>query len=155
MQVFLPYNNLSETSTCLFKDKRRYNKQIIECGQIIAAIKGESNAWSNHPIVWQYRDYVDFLVFYKAYLELFRDAYAYTLTMKPIVVPPFIFDQDYLDSHKRRLYQKNPEAFREFAEYDNGDTSNLYCVPLDFPVTKRKGVRVIKECETYKVVKYG
>lgn len=78
MQVFLPYNTIAETAACLYKDKRRYNKQIIECGQIIAAIKGESNAWSNHPIVWQYRDYADYLVCYKACLEHHRDGYTHT-----------------------------------------------------------------------------
>lgn len=153
MQVFLPYNTLSETAACLIKDKRRYNKQIIECGQIIAAIKGESNAWSNHPIAWQYRDYLGFLIAYKLLLY-YKDRYPDSKVSDTLTIPPFLSDQDYLDSHKRRLYQKNPEAFKEFAEYDNGDTSNLYCVPLDFPVPKRKGVSVIKNCETYKIVKY-
>lgn len=146
MQVFLPYSNLSEVVTCLVKDKRRFNKQIIECGQIIAAIKGDSKAWSNHPIVWQYRDYVGFLVCYKKCLE--GDT---TATPQ---LPPFALNQEYLDSHKKRLYQKNPEAFAEFAEYDNGDTSNLYCVPLDFAVPKRKGVSVVKTFNEYKIVKY-
>lgn len=167
MQVFLPYNTIAETAACLFKDKRRYNKQIIECGQIIAAIKGESNAWSNHPIVWQYRDYVDFLAYYKSFLEQYKACSDSPHWIKNCILhqrypidesfkyTPYLFDQDYLDSHKRRLYQKNPEAFPEFAEYDNGDTSNLYCVPLDFPVPKRKGVSIINECENYKVVKYS
>lgn len=146
MQVFLPYNDLSEVAECLRKDIRRYNKQIIECGQIIAAIKG-GGAWSNHPIVWQYRDYVGFIVCYKAYME--------GNTIEPPQLPPFAQNHEYLDSHKRRLYQKNPDAFPEFAEYDvEGDMANLYCVPLDFPVPKRKGVSVIKTFDEYKVVKY-
>lgn len=147
MQVFLPYNNLHDVAECLIKDKRRYNKQIIECGQIIAAIKGESGAWSNHPIVWQYRDYLEFLVCYKEYLEG-------NATVLP-QLPSFALNQEYLDCHKKRLYQKNPEAFKEFAEYDSNDTSNLYCVPLDFVVPKRKGVSEYKRFDSYKIVRYG
>lgn len=155
MQVFLPYNNLHAVAECLVKDRRRYNKQIIECGQIIAAIKGESGAWSNHPIVWQYRDYVDYLVYYKMYLEWYKKIDTDILNASA-TLPPFLSDQEYLDSHKRRLYQKNPEAFAEFAAYNvEGDMANLYCVPLDFPMPRRKGVSVIKECGTYKIVKYG
>lgn len=153
MQVFIPYTNLSDIAACLFKDKRRYNKQIIECGQIIAAITGESGAWSNHPIVHQYRPYLGFLRYYKAYLEFYREGAAHLLVNK-LTPPPFVQDHEYLDSHKKRLYQKNPKTFPEFAEYNSGDMSNLYCVPLDFAVPKRKGVNVIKECETYKMVKY-
>lgn len=152
MQVFLPYNSLPEVAECLSRDRRRYNKQIIECRQIIAAIKGESKAWSNHPIVWQYRDYVYFLINYMNYMEAFEAGFGFA---DDLIAPPFAYDQEYLNSHKRRLYQKNPEAFAEFAEYDNGDTSNLYCVPLDFPVPKRKGVSVVKVFNEYKIVKYG
>lgn len=146
MQVFLPYNNLHDVAACLIKDKRRYNKQIIECGQIIAAIRGESGAWSNHPIVWQYRDHVDFLVYYKMYLEGH-------VTEEP-KLPPFVLNQEYIDCHKKRLYQKNPAAFPEFSAYDSNDTSNLYCVPLDFPVPRRKGVRECNRFDSYKVVRY-
>lgn len=41
MQVFTPYPEPFKTADCL--DSRRLNKQIIECRQILAAIKGESN----------------------------------------------------------------------------------------------------------------
>lgn len=38
MQVFTPYPEPFKTADCL--DSRRLNKQIIECRQILAAIKG-------------------------------------------------------------------------------------------------------------------
>lgn len=39
MQVFVPYQEPFEVAT--FLDSRRLNKQIIECRQILAAIRGE------------------------------------------------------------------------------------------------------------------
>lgn len=40
MQVFTPYPQPFACADCL--DPRRLNKQIIECKQILAAIRGES-----------------------------------------------------------------------------------------------------------------
>ena len=166
MQVFLPYNNMYEIASCLIKDKRRYNKQIVECGQIIKAIKGESEAWKNHPIVHQYKPYLDFLIYYKNYLESYklcintphyiRNAILFEkyLVDQSFKYTPFLFNQEYLDSHKRRLFQKNFEAFPEFEEYNSNDTSNLYCVPLNFILPKRKGVSEVKRFDKYKMIRY-
>ena len=48
MQIFI-IGSPFETAQAL--DKRRLNKQIIECRQIMKAINGESEAWANHPCV--------------------------------------------------------------------------------------------------------
>lgn len=34
MQVFVPYNNILQVVKEMACDKRRYNKQIVECNQI-------------------------------------------------------------------------------------------------------------------------
>ena len=59
MQVFVPFQNPFECAQAL--DPRRFNKQILECKQIINAIYGRSTAWTNHPCVLMYRQYVDWL----------------------------------------------------------------------------------------------
>ena len=52
MQVFI-IGSAIETAMCL--DKKRLNKQIIECRQILKTINGESKAWMNHPCTIQYK----------------------------------------------------------------------------------------------------
>lgn len=68
MQVFVPYRTPIECAANL--DRRRQNKQIIECRQILAAIRGESNAWRNHPCVKMYRNHAEWLEYYMFCLEL-------------------------------------------------------------------------------------
>lgn len=164
MQVFLPYSNLAMLVQCFYKDKRRYNKQIIECKQIIAAIEGTSMAWRNHPVVYQYRNRVQWLKYYMQVLEAYKIGgikYVTNLLLDQRLLdkikevePDFVHDQEYLDVHKRRLYQKNPKVFPEFAPYDSWNMSNWYCVPLDFEIPNRRNVKLVKECSTYRVVAY-
>lgn len=46
MQIFLPYKDIYKTAEAL--DKRRLNKQILECRQILNALYGKSKGWANH-----------------------------------------------------------------------------------------------------------
>ena len=55
MQVFVPYIDPFLTACAL--DKRRLNKQIIECGQILRAIADEHASWAHHPVVAMWKDY--------------------------------------------------------------------------------------------------
>lgn len=73
MQIFLPYLNIIEVAECL--DKRRLHKQIVECKQIIKAIKGETEAWSNHPIVKMYKNNLEFVQAYLNILEIYWNLY--------------------------------------------------------------------------------
>ena len=52
MNVFIVGSPL-ETAKAL--DHRRLNKQIIECHQILKALRGETMAWANHPCTLQYK----------------------------------------------------------------------------------------------------
>lgn len=70
MQVFTPYPQPFACADCL--DPRRLNKQIIECKQILAAIRGESQAWKNRPVVKQYADYTDYLKLYTLCLPHYK-----------------------------------------------------------------------------------
>ena len=111
MQVFVPYNNILQVVKEMACDKRRYNKQIVECNQIIRAIKGETEAWKNHPICHQYKDYIKWLEWYKYIFEEYKNNnYTFSEEQKNNLLswqpplPPFLSNEEYLNSHKRRLY---------------------------------------------------
>ena len=165
MQVFVPYNNILQVVKEMVCDKRRYNKQIVECNQIIRAIKGETEAWKNHPICHQYKNYVKWLEWYKYIFEEYKNNnYTFSEEQKNNLLswqpplPPFLLNEKYLNSHKRRLYQKIPELYTQFEQYNNEkDKSNWYCVPIEFNVPKRKGVSSVDFYGingNYKIIKY-
>lgn len=126
MQVFIIGTPL-ETAMAL--DPKRLNKQIIECRQILDALSG-AKAWSNHPCVLQYRGYEMWLGFYKYCLEyyangLLRDAKIendYAESCKP----PF-HTEEYFDQMKRRLYTKDKEYYKQWADLGESDC-NWYFV---------------------------
>lgn len=66
MQVFIIGTPL-ETAKVL--DKKRLNKQIIECKQILNAIFGKTQACANHPCTLQYKDHKQWLYEYLQCLE--------------------------------------------------------------------------------------
>jgi hypothetical protein len=123
MQVFIIGTPLA---TAMALDRRRLNKQIIECQQILDALRGKS-AWRNHPCVLQYRGYEEWLVYYFNVLVNYR-RYAIGLRdtnylglaciedmMAKKLTPPF-HTQEYFDQMRRRLYTKDHEHYRQWAE---------------------------------------
>lgn len=63
MQVFVTSTSCIETASQL--DRKRLNKQIIEAGQILKAIKGEGKSWHHHPATIMYARHA-------AWMELYR-----------------------------------------------------------------------------------
>lgn len=114
MQVFI-IGTAIETAMVL--DKKRLNKQIVECQQILDALHGKS-AWSNHPCVLQYKEHVQWLYEYKQCLEQFAMGRVHTPQRYSEFAdkrrPPF-HTQEYFDQMKRRLYSKNPEHYKQWA----------------------------------------
>lgn len=122
MQVFVPYASPFEVAACL--DERRLNKQIIECWQILAAIRGESNAWKNHPCVKMYRDHAEWLEYYTFCLECYRESVRARDDGDPdemwiqshlaeewcdkanAITPPFL-TEEFCKHHQARLYTKD------------------------------------------------
>lgn len=143
MQVFVPYDSPYRVATCL--DARRLNKQIIECRQILAAIRGESNAWMNHPCVRMYRDHAEWLEYYMNCLECYADAYrleklnedsdadeVYNLAKgwsikADAITPPFLTDE-FCKHHQCRLFTKDPEWYRDFFTHCKESDENWYFV---------------------------
>lgn len=138
MQVFTPYPKPILTAMCL--DGRRLNKQLIECRQILDAIDGKGKGWFNHPVVKTYKPYIQWLCYYMQCLECYMH-YIKISDMRErvswlnqsiicskqadIIRPPFL-TEDFCNQHKRRLFTKNPEHYREFAEYGTSDENWYY-----------------------------
>lgn len=126
MQVFIIGSPL-ETVQAL--DKRRLNKQIIECGQILDALNG-AKAWSNHPCVLQYHRYKRWLEWYKLCLKWYVDGdmnWVKSCSDVAETIKPLFHTQEYYNQMKRRLYTKDPEHYKQWADLGVSD-ENWYFV---------------------------
>ena len=133
MQVFI-VGSVEETAQAL--DKRRLNKQIIECNQILDALYGVGKGWFNHPIVKMYKGYEKWLCCYKWYLEEYQQKESDLLMLIHYNKfcednkPPFLTD-DYFTQMKKRLYTKeeNPQDIKtEKQIFATPSTLNFPCV---------------------------
>lgn len=124
MQVFIVGSPI-ETARVL--DKRRLNKQIIECHQILDALNG-AKAWSNHPVVLQYRGYEDWLKLYTKVLEEYCNSnYSVAEAIDSVMVPPPFHNEEFFNQMKRRLYTKDNNHYRQYA-YLGESQENWYFV---------------------------
>ena len=69
MQVFI-VGTPFESAAAL--DRRRLAKQIIECCQMLGAIRGEYKGYRNHPCTKQYENHIEWLDYYFICLEYYR-----------------------------------------------------------------------------------
>lgn len=118
MQIFIPYPSPIEVAKCL--DPKRLNKQIIECDQIIKAIKGETKAWANHPIVKMYAGHLRWVMLYRACLDSYKDDcldVAKSLSAGADMIRPSWMTDALCRSHKRRLVAKDPQFYKAFWPY--------------------------------------
>ena len=126
MNVFVPYNEPIKVAQCL--DTRRLNKQIIECEQILKAIRGASQAWKNHPATLMYSKHTDYLKHYCETLRQFKNATnaekENSLALK--CIPPFLTN-DFCDQHKRRLFTKDNAHYKQFNKLGESE-QNWYIV---------------------------
>ena len=122
MQVFIIGSPL-ETAKIL--DKRRLNKQIIECNQILNVLYGKSTSWKNHPAVLQYKGYeywlemyMKTLHYYDKGIELVNDA-----NEEAMKHTPNFHTQEYFNQMKRRLYTKDSNKYSQFSEFGTSDVN--------------------------------
>lgn len=117
MQVFCPYKEPIKTARCL--DALRLNKQIIECKQIESAFSG--GAWSNHPVTRMYEECTNnrlYLINYRKCLSFYKDGdidKAEAFNLLAMRTLPDFMDDAFCDQHKRRLYTKNNEHYKQWA----------------------------------------
>ena len=125
MQVFIVGSPL-ETARAL--SKRHLNNQINEASIILAALNG-AKAWSNHPCVLQYRGYEKWLRYYKRSLVQYvrgRKSLASHFSVLADEIRPKWHTQDYFDQMKRRLYTKNKEHYKQWADLGKSDENYYY-----------------------------
>ena len=143
MQVFIIGSPL-ETAKVL--DKKRLNKQVIECRQIINAILGFSKSWANHPCTIQYREHVEWLICYECclreYIEYMNGNTRYLTTIEKLnevceKCTPNFHTQEYFDNMKRRLYTKDNEHYKQFAHLGES-YDNWYWVDDKWKIYKQK-----------------
>ena len=113
-------------------DKARLRKQIIECHQILAAIHGEGKGWFHHPVVLMYSEpnSVRWLSMYADILEGFLDRSTGLIEAdnEAKLITPAFHTPEFIKQMKRRLYTKNPEHYKDWAEYGESDC-NWYWSP--------------------------
>lgn len=127
MQIFVPYSEPIKVAQALWADKKSYNKQIIECCQILNAIDG-AKAWKNHPVTKMYKTYKVWLncyrlclIFYRLYQKSVNENDKKNFYISAGIFdsradkvrPPFLTDE-FCDQHKRRLFTKAPELYPQF-----------------------------------------
>lgn len=133
MNVFTPYPSPLDCAKALYGD-RRFQKQILEIDQIIRSIEG-AIPWSKHPCVLMYKDHKEWLRLYQkcfiAYREYMKgNEGAFRLccfydTEANRLTPEFL-DESFCKQHSRRLYTKNPEHYKQFAQYGKSEENWYY-----------------------------
>lgn len=149
MNVFVPYQSPIECAKALYGD-RRFQKQIIECRQMINAIDGKTEAWSNHPCTKMYKPYREWLVYYKNCLYFYGEHKKYGMSISnaenysqkaDAIRPPFL-TEEFCDQHKRRLFTKSHDLYPQFEKYG---TSEINWYFVDNKLLKYKNGKIIKE----------
>lgn len=127
MQVFVVGSPLE---TAMVLDKARLRKQIIECHQILAAIHGEGKEWIHHPVVLMYSEpnSVRWLSIYAFVLEGYLAGYSGLMELDADakeITPPF-HTPEFFTQMKRRLYTKNPEHYKQWAELGESQDNHYW-----------------------------
>lgn len=129
MQVFI-VGSVLETAQSL--DKKRLNKQIIECQQILDAIEGVGKGWFNHPITKMYKDHAQWLRVYKWCLEEYNNSQSDLLMLIHYNKfcednKPSFLTEEYFTQMKKRLYTKNNQHYSQWESLGESEV-NWYFV---------------------------
>lgn len=144
MQVFIIGSPLDTAKNL---DRKRLNKQIIECQQILKAIWGESKAWANHPCTIQYREhtrwlvnYLNTLIHYRRYVVLKDNFYLNAAIICDCcankLIPSF-HTEEYFKNMKKRLYTKNHEHYKQWESLGES-YENWYWVDNKWKIYQQK-----------------
>ena len=131
--------------TAMVLDKKRLNKQIIECQQILDAYLVGSKAWVNHPCTLQYKDFKVWLMLYQFTLIRFKEGnmtYARYYSHMADKSRPSFHTEAYFDSMKRRLYTKDQKHYAQWEKLGTSEV-NWYWSPIEKSfIYYRNGKRV-------------
>ena len=136
MQTFLPYYNFYNALNCL--DYKRLGKQRVEAKQILDILLNRTpeSHWRNHPAVKMWRRYEEVLkLYYNKSIILWKDrGYKNNMELEDFeinkfIVPPWLGDKQFHDSHKSNLLRKDPEFYGKYG----------WNVPNDLPYVWPEG----------------
>lgn len=134
MNVFIVGSPL-ETAMAL--DNRRLIKQILECQQILDAIRGKA-AWRNHPCTNQYREHTRWLQCYMYCLSHYKSANLGSAVKASeyceMMKPPF-HTEEFFNQMKRRLYTKDKVHYSQWAHFGESQ-ENWYWSPSEQKIIK-------------------
>jgi len=126
MQIFVLGTPL-ETAKEL--DVKRFNKQILECSQILKVIHGESYAWKNHPVVKMYSKHADYVEHYMNAFRKYREKdFEGAEAESELAVkcqPDFICGK-LIVNMKKRLFTKDSKFYAKYAEYGPTEVNFYY-----------------------------
>jgi len=125
MQTFLPYPDFARSAAVL--DYRRLGKQRVEALQILRTLLGVNDGWRHHPAVKMWKGYEVALADYAIVMcdEWKRRGYKDTCAEKitdlmknsgyiAYVVPFWLGDAKFHESHRSNLLRKQPEHYRQY-----------------------------------------
>ena len=127
MQVFVVGSPL-ETARAL--DPKRLRSQIREAYVILSAIHGEVKGWIHHPVTLMYSEpnSVRWLQMYADILEGYLAGYSGLMELDKEakeITPPF-HTPEFIKQMKRRLYTKNPEHYKQWAELGESQDNHYW-----------------------------
>ena len=112
--------------------RKHLRNQINEAHVILAAIHGESKGWIHHPVVLMYSEpnSVRWLQMYADILEGYLAGYTGLIgaDREARLITPAFHTPEFIKQMKRRLYTKNPEHYKQWAEYGTSE-DNYYWSP--------------------------
>ena len=106
-------------------DKTTLKSQIREAYIILAAIHGEVKDWIHHPVVLMYSEpnSVRWLQMYADILEGYLDGSTGLIEAdrEAREITPEFHTPTFIENMKKRLYAKNPEQYKQWAELGESD----------------------------------
>jgi hypothetical protein len=132
VQTFLPYSDFEASARAL--DLKRLGKQRVETIQVARALTVPGYGWRHHPATLMWRGYEEALGRYgltvcDVWVEKgFSDTCAATIAAdlatagvgrirdygelaEAKALPPWLFDEEFLRSHRSALVRKDPEFY--------------------------------------------
>ena len=111
---------------------KHLRNQINEANIILAAIHGEGKGWIHHPVVLMYSEpnSVRWLQMYADILEGYLDGSTGLIDAdrEAREITPAFHTPTFVENMKRRLYTKNPEYYKQWAEFGESQ-DNYYWSP--------------------------
>lgn len=124
--------------TAMVLDKKRLNKQIIECQQMLDALNGKTKAWANHPCTLQYHGYERWLLCYMSCLLRYKCGEYQRAEISDAwckLNKPHFHTEEFFDQMKRRLYTKDNTHYAQWASLGESE-ENWYWSPTEHKIIK-------------------